>query len=402
MARDNEPKSDHPLQLSVSQVETFRLCPRKWAWQKIDKLEAPSNASAALGQRVHDVAERYFKNGEPLNMSTREAQILMPGLAFLPAPMTPGLDVEQWFTIVIGPALFRGLKDLQMLKGWKSARPWLSDHKTTTSLQWSKTPEDLLVDIQAGVYSCDVYTKTGERELDLQWTYMRTSGAPFAAPTLARMTYDPMMRVIERVEQVALQIEQVKKNCETAKDAPFNAAGCQAFGGCPFVSKCNLSAKEELRSIMSQSKLESTLLTKLAARKAQKSAEPDPAVEVEETPAVAAPRVSESKRNALLGRIKQKSAEAAQEPVTVPVKAEWVEVPSEEEEVAINPPEKEASPTEEAVAARDEEKAAKKKRGPGKAKSVEGSATLATLLAALGSAILDDLADRIASRLKEE
>ena len=50
--RKAAPKLDHPYIFSVSQAETFRLCPRKWAYQKIDNLSDPGSPSTVLGSAL--------------------------------------------------------------------------------------------------------------------------------------------------------------------------------------------------------------------------------------------------------------------------------------------------------------------------------------------------------------
>ena len=48
MSRKDPPKIDHPYVFSVSQVQAFRLCPRKWAYNKIDFIE---------DQAVHEILQ---------------------------------------------------------------------------------------------------------------------------------------------------------------------------------------------------------------------------------------------------------------------------------------------------------------------------------------------------------
>jgi len=50
-----------PEYLSPSSISTFRQCPLKFKYNKIDKLPDPSNHWAVLGNFVHDVLEEMYK-----------------------------------------------------------------------------------------------------------------------------------------------------------------------------------------------------------------------------------------------------------------------------------------------------------------------------------------------------
>src|SRR5690349_21607931 len=141
MPRPDEPPSSHPFKLSVSQIETARTCMRKWAFQKIDKLVDPPKPATILGSAVHDQLEKYLRDGAPINPRINAGRIAMIGCQFLPPPKAPGMEVEKYFTIEIGPALFRGYIDL--LLPLRDNALLISDHKTTSNFKWAKSAEDL-------------------------------------------------------------------------------------------------------------------------------------------------------------------------------------------------------------------------------------------------------------------
>lgn len=45
--------------LSASQLKTFTLCPRKWAFDKRDRVPRPDTQNP-LGTRVHEILEAWY------------------------------------------------------------------------------------------------------------------------------------------------------------------------------------------------------------------------------------------------------------------------------------------------------------------------------------------------------
>lgn len=291
--RKPAPPIDHPYVFSVSQVETFLLCPRKWAYLKIDGLEDPGNASSKLGGEVHDVLEDYLAKAIPINVRKQAGRIAMAGVPHLPPPKYPGMEIEEWFSIRIGNfqgkhgvgAYYRGLKDVQIRGGWISHRPFVSDHKTTKDFMWAKSAEALtggasgVGDIQAGLYAYELMESEGVDEVDLQWTYMRTTGAPVANPTITTITREQAERVIRKLERVTEEMIRAKDAHTSALTVVQDFNGCDAFGGCKRIELCKPSPRDKLKAMFSQEKKEeekmaskkSGVLGRLAERKAAKN-----------------------------------------------------------------------------------------------------------------------------------
>jgi hypothetical protein len=282
--RKEPPKINHPYVFSVSQIETFLLCPRKWAYDKIDGLADPGNEASILGGKTHDQLEKYLEKGTPINMKLPEGKIAFAALPHLPPPMYPGMRIEEWFHFRIGSAYVRGLKDVEIPGGWKSKNPFLSDHKTTKNFIWAKSAEDLtggvsgVGDIQAGVYSKHTMEETRKEIVDLQWTYIRTTGAPLAQPTKTIITLDQVDRILVGVERTIEEMIETKLKHKTALTVIQKPTGCDAFGGCPRKALCALSPAQKFKAMMSQKTKEQekmsdkkSVLESLAKRKAAKS-----------------------------------------------------------------------------------------------------------------------------------
>lgn len=258
---------------SATQVDTYLLCPRKWAWQKIDGLAAPPSPALALGSAVHAELEGWLRDGKPLNLLSEAGQIAMAGLHHLPAPGTPGLLIEEPYELTLGGYTFRGAKDWQILD---RRPPVVGDHKTTKDFRWAKTPEVLKRDVQACLYAADAMVRANSIECDLQWTYFKTSGSRDSKPVHLRVTADDIAPTVERIVGAAAEMTLLHQSGVRAAEVPITADACEAYGGCPFQSNCNLSPEERFRAMMNQQKT-SDFLASLQARTGATGINPPPA-----------------------------------------------------------------------------------------------------------------------------
>ena len=399
-ARKQRPKIDHPYVFSVSQVQNFLRCNHKWALEKIDGEVDPGSDSTELGGEVHDELEHYLSKGTPIGTG-RAGKIAMSALPHLPPPRFPGMLVEEWFTVFIPDvegkhgkgAYFQGLKDLEIPGGWRTHRPFVSDHKTTKNFMWAKTPEDLIEDLQAGLYSFDLMERTKAPEVDLQWTYMRTTSSPLAQPTCTVITRQQVDRIMKSLTETVQEMIRIRDEHPTAATVEKNPMGCDAFGGCYFKKKCNLEPKEKWRAIMNQEKKENSVLNRLKERKALKSngAAQEPAAE----------KPSGEAKVSQLSRIKDRVANKESHLSVVESTAESVTS-------AVNPPEGANAPElpiEEKVSKVAKARAGKvvssAKAGPAGTPGTESPGSLARALAAFWDVLADDLASRIAEKLQK-
>lgn len=254
MGRPNAPKVDHPYVFSVSQLETFSLCNRKWAFEKIDKLEGKENEFAALGQRVHDVLEKYLDKAIPIDRSTKEGKIAFPGIKHLPLPRTKGMRVEKWFVIKFGVAAYRGLKDVEIIVPGRE--PIILDHKSTRNFRWKKTKKQLLVNLQAGIYAADAMLKSGSATVILKWVYYATEGKPKSEPVEVRISKAQVEAILSEADEIAQQMVKTLQTKRRALDVYPNFSSCEAFGGCGYKEHCVRTPTSVLRSIMAQKKEE--------------------------------------------------------------------------------------------------------------------------------------------------
>lgn len=267
---------------SASQISTYELCPRKWAWQKIEGLRPPGNRFAIFGSVTHKHLEDWF-NKKIVPPASPEGKVARAILVQLPPPQTPGLEVEHVIWPVLGGVKFKGLIDLRNLT---LPTPWVSDHKTTSGLQWAKTSEQLVVDVQATLYAYDTMIEADTGICDLQWTYGTTRGKCKVLPVKRTVTREEIAPRIEKTIQSVTTMKQIFEEHPPVLEVPYDAGGCETFGGCPFQENCNLSPQKRIQSIMSQATEKNDFMAKLKARQdEQGSAAPHPpAAAVEEQP----------------------------------------------------------------------------------------------------------------------
>lgn len=262
--------------ISATQIDTYLGCPRKWAWRYVMGKRPPPAASAELGTEMHAQLAAYLADGKPLDFTVRSGEIAAAGLHLIPAPKTPGLEVEKEFRFVSpSGATYLGFIDYRLLE---AEIPLVGDHKSTKDFKWAKTPEDLLYDPQAVLYAVDTMRVTGKDTVDLHWTYYKTQGAKGAKQVHLRMHADHVAEVFSEIEDVVRTLEKTRAYVATTGqilDIEYHADHCGAFGGCPFQGDCNLSPMERMGSIMSQGTTgTSALLARMKARAEGKTEAP--------------------------------------------------------------------------------------------------------------------------------
>lgn len=253
---------------SATQVSVYELCNRKWGWIYLDGLRPEPNKFAVVGIDVHQHIEAWEKSRRvpiPTTSTDVAAKLAQAMLPHLPTPheVDPEnveIEIEVWF----GHVGFTGNIDL-----WMPDRdpPKIYDHKTTKDFVWALTPERLLKDPQAAIYAAWGLLKTGKTAVELQWTYGKTQGAPKCLAVQAVATHQAIEPRLKRSIELANEMRLIKQAGCSAMELPIDAAGCEAYGGCPFQKKCNLTPQERLASIMSQGTAVNPLVAKLKAAK---------------------------------------------------------------------------------------------------------------------------------------
>lgn len=278
--------------VSATQVGTYRLCKRKWGWNKLDYIKVPPNRFAERGSRVHGVGERWLETGKAIDMDSEEGRIFSAGIKFLPPPGS-GL-VENQFTFSTNTAVYIGLWDLfipvseqyfkkKLLENGVPIVP-VYDHKTTTDFKWMKTAAELRTDPQMIIYGVAAAAGIYQRweivpVLVLTWIYYRANANKPGARRVQLvvvpdkklppprpddippeyfgvMDYSELMEQFADIESTAAELLEHRRQGHKARDLDYNVAGCNALGGCPYRGgPCELSFGETIRGHMEQKSL---------------------------------------------------------------------------------------------------------------------------------------------------
>jgi hypothetical protein len=262
-----------PLVISASQVESFRLCARKWWFKSIHKLPEPAKEGQIVGQTMHSIIERYLladdlgrdKSGAQVELyptgwdseitplqSDVLKRLVKSGLENGMLERVAGRKLEEPFARVVIPneVAIQGYIDcLSPL--------FVQDHKTTKKRRYVKKPDELKKDVQMLVYAAEAITR------ELEAGRLTAAQAPEAVVRLRHNTYvvDPddlrAMKIDTEVlgssvekfwreeltadakTMLALkQREIAAKDWRATPEPKSGSNACRAFGGCPYLNIC--------------------------------------------------------------------------------------------------------------------------------------------------------------------
>lgn len=359
---------DGPPILSASQIGVWKECQRKWGWQYVAHLPRPQGPGAALGERTHRQLELYLLEGRPLQFTTESGEedesgyLAAEALPHLPAPKTPGLEVESkrapgdkregfYFSSPRTGIIYHGFIDWRL----PGDVPTVGDHKTTSSIsQWALTADELKTDDQAILYSVDTMSKFQVPRVRLQWTYMQTRGARKSLPVIVELDSEHVAREFAKLETVAVQIAttlyQVNDSWDDSARRAFvealtpNPGACRNYGGCPYTSVCNLGPRDFWRSKPgpeAMSNINSDLINRLRGQGAPPPAAAPMTQSASETAEL--PEWATAKADPLLSRLKGQSTTPGQAAKAVAVAKEnlrnaVIDQAAAQAGVPINPP----------------------------------------------------------------
>ena len=227
-----------PIEVSDSQYKSFQGCPRKWAYQKLLKIEAEENKdNMHLGNAAHDGMEEYIKTrdmtkataaalkalteSKPTNLEYQK--MLVPSmLVGWATHWLPSFDaeyefvaLEEWFTSEPNPDVvrIRGFKDV-VAKKRSTGQRCVFDYKTSSEAY----ARDLIATLGSNNQLCRYATaerrQTGQwpAEVGLVFLFKPKAKDPMIACENARCDPSLYRTVIQQVTpqfaEFALAVEQ--------------------------------------------------------------------------------------------------------------------------------------------------------------------------------------------------
>lgn len=276
----------NPIEVSDSQYKSFQGCARKWAYQKLLKVEADENKdNMHLGNAAHDGMEEYIKTGnmekainavltalnkdKPTNIEY--LKLLVPSMIigwathWLPSFLQEYqyVALEEWFTSEPNPEVvrIRGFKDVVAVKK-QTGKRCVFDYKTSSAAYARDLIATLSSNNQLARYSTAERRQTGEwpAEVGLVFLFKPTAKDPTIAVQNARSDPSLYRSVIQQVTpqfaQYALEVERndvvmahmmkhyrdqvLLRGPAACEDIPANLDNCFNYGTmCGFAAGCH-------------------------------------------------------------------------------------------------------------------------------------------------------------------
>ncbi len=246
MSRGERPK-DGIWRLSASQLSTWKLCHRKWFYDKIMKLPPDPNArpkyGAEIGTEIHAALETYQQTGYRLEVGKQIVHEVDIGkvLAFvwdhdliLPHVLNPNVLSEGECDTLIGGVPFIGYID----KRWRiGSTMYIMDYKSTKQWSYTKTEEEAAYDPQTLVYAKWALEQEGVDNVvfyyfNIRYTY------PVVPPRFikVRHTWATIQEYLDAAAGIVAEIEASRDQPEYRFEQ--NRDACYAYGKCEFAYEC--------------------------------------------------------------------------------------------------------------------------------------------------------------------
>lgn len=221
--------------VSASQISTYLSCQRQWYWNKIIGLPSPQKPSAALGEAVHTSIEKYLDGESTLH------PVAVPGKAKLDElrALRPLIETK------MQRPLSNGLTFVGRIDVLAPEQALVVDHKTTSSLQYAKSEEELQRDPQMLAYAYEVLARTDADTVRVAHNVLLTRGSGHRY-TEAELSRAEILSGWKRLEAVTDAMKATAL-VPSPTEVPATWSACSAYGGCPYREQCQ-SAKLAERS----------------------------------------------------------------------------------------------------------------------------------------------------------
>ncbi len=229
---------------SASQIKTFRLCPRKWWFEKISNVEpAPPHPAAALGSRVHEMIELYLDKTEIEERvdpsPSKEWRIAAPGRKYWP-PVVVDYEIEEAVEIETPDDLPPVIGRIDLLVFERDGFDVeIVDHKTVGNWLYAATEETLLVDLQMNIYAKYVLdTYPDVKTIRLTHLQYATKTSPRCERVSVLASRETISEVWEGAVETMREMETFRK-VESAHLVTETPSSCGAYGGCHYSPICS-------------------------------------------------------------------------------------------------------------------------------------------------------------------
>jgi len=357
--------------VSVSQLNSFNRCPRRWFFQKVRRVKVPTEhkTGANTGTEIHAEHDHYYKRGFVVKGSKHEKKV-RASLEALP-PCGPGVISELPFRMPVDvppcdgnvpPAAntltFTGVIDLVDKRNLPALLK-ITDHKSTGSIaKLEETPVDVANDPQMLTYAHVGYTLFDPERVEVAHNTISSKHvARTIPPVYVHVTRQKAQQNwVDQARTISTMIKLAASPPADWNDVACNTEACSDFNGCDFLPICTLKTPTlGVPPMAHDESAASDLLARLNALNGgasvsgweQGEKKPIEALEALTTPAVVieapadlvetgeiallppdapsrmTPAVEEAPKAVKKGRPKKVTGEATPPPVNVPVKWQY-------------------------------------------------------------------------------
>ena len=231
--------------VSASQVDGFKKCPRAWYARKVLKAPEPPNPYFERGTKIHDALEGAYDRANPRAPSDELIPYVMAAAPFLPKPGTPGYFVEREIDFSPGLNLPRWIGFIDFLH-MTSPRSRIIDYKTRSKLSNAPKEEDLRVDIQLNSYAFWYFkTVNVDREVEVAHLNLCTNpphNALYRNVTITKAQVEDLWPSVQDLVVSMVKAESLapEPSLEVMNSLPPGLSECKKYpGGCPFRGICD-------------------------------------------------------------------------------------------------------------------------------------------------------------------
>lgn len=212
-----------------------------------------------MGTVLHSFAEGYLVDGTTPDLLTKEGNLFLKGLPYLPGPKAGHVEGNLIFTYdgvtYNGFIDFRGPlpANAKFMGEEKDIRRVVLDHKTSSSPDkyglWGV--EAFLANPQSVLYGAYDVIESGDAQANLRWLYYWTKGSLRAKPSDAVLTRAQLEDAFEPVVHLpAKEIVRLKVLSPEPMDIDPSPESCSKYGGCPYQDRCGLTNAQKIAGAM--------------------------------------------------------------------------------------------------------------------------------------------------------
>lgn len=233
--------------VSASQLKTFALCGRKWAFEKLDGRAGKSGVGAQEGSEFHDWMQRYHERQYEYEDLPKVCQAVVDKAE--ESRLGPALREEDVYAELEFEWKFEDIRfvgKIDVLDTRDPKHPIIYDYKfLKDAAQYGLTSQELLMDPQAVLYAMVILDSYPEAEdVRLRWLNVdkrkKEHPVDYAMCVFRKFGKNPIWPAFEKyVVTNATSIRGHYRLTKCADDVVANGLACGAYGGCPHAEYCD-------------------------------------------------------------------------------------------------------------------------------------------------------------------